>query len=229
MSSVPSSTSSPTGAPAVQLVSAVAVFGRYPALAGIDLEVAAGEVVALIGPNGAGKTTLLRLCAGLVPLREGRGSILGFDLATQRRQIGPHIGYLSAQPMLYPDLTIRENVEFWANACGAGTTQSEAVLRRVELDAIAERRVQSLSTGQRRRASLAAVVVRRPRLWLLDEPHAGLDQSGRDIVDRLVREAIDAGATVMIASHELDRVDAIATRSITLAGGGIYDKAKRDA
>lgn len=208
----------------IELDGAVAVFGRFPALAGVDLRVERGEVVALLGPNGAGKTTLLRVCAGLVPLRQGSGSVLGIDLRRDRRSVGPHVGYLSAQSMLYPDLTVRENVEFWAQACGVGTEQVPAVLDRVGLTAISDRRVQRLSTGQRRRTSLAAVVVRRPRVWLLDEPHAGLDQSGRDVVDGLVDDAIQAGATVLVASHELERVGAIATTSITIAGGVARDE-----
>lgn len=219
MASVPDSPAPSTGSAVIELDGAVAVFGRFPALAGLDFRAERGEVVALLGPNGAGKTTLLRLCAGLVPLRQGSGTVLGFDLTRDRRLVGPHVGYLSAQSMLYPDLTIQENVEFWAQACNVGGEQIPAVLDRLGLSAISQRRVQRLSTGQRRRASLAAVVVRRPQLWLLDEPHAGLDQSGRDVIDGLVGDAIKAGATVLIASHELERVGAIATSSITIAGG----------
>jgi len=85
--------------------------------------------------------------------------------------------------------------------------------------AFADQQVVTLSTGQRRRAAIAVVAIRRPRLWLLDEPHAGLDQSGRDIVDGLIEEAIAAGATVVVASHELDRVRPLATHVATVAGG----------
>jgi ABC-type multidrug transport system ATPase subunit len=83
--------------------------------------------------------------------------------------------------------------------------------------------VARLSTGQRRRASLAVLVARRPRLWLLDEPHAGLDQAGRDIVDSLVQAAVAAGATVLVASHELERTRTIASRVVTIAGGVVVD------
>jgi ABC-type multidrug transport system ATPase subunit len=85
--------------------------------------------------------------------------------------------------------------------------------------------VARLSAGQRRRASIAAMVARRPRLWLLDEPHAGLDQTGRDVIDGLLRSAAAAGATVLVASHELDRAKAIADRTVTIAGGTIQPDA----
>ncbi|HEY1117231.1 MAG TPA: ATP-binding cassette domain-containing protein, partial [Acidimicrobiales bacterium] len=80
-----------------------------------------------------------------------------------------------------------------------------------------------LSAGQKRRTALAALLARRPELWLLDEPHAGLDRAGRDLVDRLVRDAAVAGATVLFASHELDRAEGLATRTVTIAGGQIRD------
>ena len=92
----------------------------------------------------------------------------------------------------------------------------------VGLSAVSNQPVRSLSTGQRRRAALAAVAVRRPRLWLLDEPHAGLDQAGRTIVDELISDAIRAGATVIVASHELDRVRPLATHVLTVAGGVVH-------
>ncbi|MGH9137506.1 MAG: ATP-binding cassette domain-containing protein, partial [Acidimicrobiales bacterium] len=89
--------------------------------------------------------------------------------------------------------------------------------------------VARLSAGQRRRASFACVVARRPELWLLDEPHAGLDQAGRAVVDRVVREAVAAGATVVVASHELDRAGALAARTVTIAGGVVLSEPVADS
>ena len=88
--------------------------------------------------------------------------------------------------------------------------------------------VHTLSAGQRRRTSLAALVVRRPELWLLDEPHAGLDQRGRDLVDVLIGDAVAAGGTVVVSSHELDRVAALSPRTVTLAGGAVVDGPSTD-
>jgi heme ABC exporter ATP-binding subunit CcmA len=208
--------------PVVQLRGAVTLLGRFPALAGIDLDVAAGEVVLLRGPNGAGKTTLLRLCAGLVPLVRGEGVVLGHDLAQRRqmRSLRRRVGLLGHATGLYDELTVVDNVRFWGRAAGASEPEIQAALDACELSGrLADLGVAQLSAGQRRRTSLACMVARRPELWLLDEPHAGLDQDGRDLLDDLVRRATTAGATVLLSSHELERAEALAQRTVLLAGG----------
>jgi len=209
--------------PVVSLDQAVTLLGAFPALAGVDLEVGEGEVVLLQGPNGAGKTTLLRLCAGLLRLEAGTGTVLGVDLESQRQLIRRQVGLVGHATMLYDDLTVEENVRFWARAAGAGDGNVDAALDRLQVEPrLRDMAVRRLSAGQRRRTAIAAMVVRRPRLWLLDEPHAGLDQAARDVVDRLVLDAVDAGATVMVASHELERVRSVTSRVVTIAGGTVY-------
>lgn len=208
--------------PVVRLHDAVALLGRFPALAGVDLTVDEGEIVLLQGPNGAGKTTLLRVCAGLVALHRGQGEVLGVDLNRHRRAVRPLVGLLGHKTMLYDDLTVAENVQFWAEAAGVGDAQVDAALERLGVDGLADRPVRALSAGQRRRTSIASTVVRRPRLWLLDEPHASLDADGRDLVDELITDAVGAGATVIVASHELDRVRPLVTRAVTIAGGAAH-------
>lgn len=208
--------------PVVQLRGAVTLLGRFPALAGIDLEVAAGEIVLVRGPNGAGKTTLLRLCAGLLPVARGQASVLGHDLADRRqaRALRRRIGLLGHASGLYDELTVADNVRFWGRAAGAGGADITAALATCGLDGrLASLPVARLSAGQRRRASLACLLARRPELWLLDEPHAGLDHDGRDLLDSLVRQAVASGATVLLSSHELDRAAALANRVVTLVGG----------
>jgi heme ABC exporter ATP-binding subunit CcmA len=208
--------------PVVQLRGAVTLLGRFPALAGIDLEVAAGEVVLLRGPNGAGKTTLLRCCAGLEPLARGEGRVLGHDLADRRqaRALRRRVGLLGHGAGLYAELTVAENVRFWGRAAGAEAADVDAALEACGLGGrLSGLTVARLSAGQRRRTSFACLIARRPELWLLDEPHAGLDQQGRDLVDDLVQRARAAGATVLLASHELDRAAAIARRHVTITGG----------
>ncbi|MGI8756548.1 MAG: heme ABC exporter ATP-binding protein CcmA [Acidimicrobiales bacterium] len=204
----------------IRLRDAVCLLGRFPALAGVDLDVAAGEIVLLRGPNGAGKTTVLRACAGLVPVVEGKAHVLGIDLVTDRRAVRPLVGLLGHTSGLYDDLSVAENVRFWVRAGRSRTSDADAALARLGLDGrLADVPVARLSAGQRRRTSLAVLVARRPRLWLLDEPHAALDQEGRDLVDGLMADAVAVGATVVFASHELDRAAAIAHRSVTIAGG----------
>ncbi|HMT24158.1 MAG TPA: heme ABC exporter ATP-binding protein CcmA [Microthrixaceae bacterium] len=208
--------------PAILLRDTVSLLGRYPVLAGLDLRVEDGEIVLLRGPNGAGKTSLLRTCAGLLRVASGTATVLGHDLCVDRRTVRPQIGLLGHATGLYDDLTVLDNLQFWARAVRADRPDAtvDAALDRV---ALAERlrsvAVARLSSGQRRRVSLAAMIVRRPRLWLLDEPHAGLDAEGRDLLDAMIAEAAASGATVLFASHELDRAVAVASRCVTIAGG----------
>jgi heme ABC exporter ATP-binding subunit CcmA len=217
---------------AVTLRSAVALLGRFPALSGVDLEVAPGEIVLLRGPNGAGKSTLLRVCAGLVPLAEGAGAVLGIDLRSPARGSGlrRRVGLLGHANGLYDDLTVADNVRFWGAAAGAPRAEIDAALTHLGLDGrLASTAVARLSQGQRRRTAIAAFAVRRPELWLLDEPHAGLDAAGRDLLDALVRRAAASGATVLVASHELERAGDLAGRVVTIVGGRAVDDERAPA
>jgi heme ABC exporter ATP-binding subunit CcmA len=205
--------------PVVHLRAAVCVLGRFPALAGIDLDVDAGEVVLLRGPNGAGKTTLLRAVAGLLPVVRGEAVVLGHDLRRDRRKVRRHVAMLGHATGLYDDLTVDENVRFWARAARSVADPAAAQDRAGVEARIRDVAVGRLSAGQRRRASLAALLVRDARLWLLDEPHAGLDAPGRDLLDDLVRGAAAAGTTVLLASHELERATPLVDRQVVVAGG----------
>ncbi|MCU1376443.1 MAG: ccmA [Actinomycetia bacterium] len=205
--------------PVVHLRAAVCVLGRFPALAGIDLDVDAGEFVLLRGPNGAGKTTLLRAVAGLVPVVRGEAVVLGHDLRRDRRAVRRHVALLGHATGLYDDLTVDENVRFWAKAARSTADAVEAQDRAGIQDRVRHVAVGRLSAGQRRRASLAALLVRHAPLWLLDEPHAGLDAAGRDLLDDLVRSAAAGGTTVLLASHELERATPLVDRQVVVAGG----------
>ncbi len=209
---------------AVVFRAAVVLLDRFPALAGVDLDVARGEIVLLRGPNGAGKTTLLRACAGLARVVQGSAHVLGSDLAADPRSVRRRVGLLGHDDALYGDLTVADNVRFWARAAGASAADADRALTRCGLDGrLATVMAARLSAGQRRRTALATLIARRPELWLLDEPHAGLDRAGRDLVDALVVEATRAGATVLFASHELERAEGLSTRVVTLAGGLVRD------
>ncbi|MEO1063963.1 MAG: heme ABC exporter ATP-binding protein CcmA [Actinomycetota bacterium] len=204
----------------VELREAVVLLGRFPALSGADLDVDEGEIVLLHGPNGAGKTTLLRTLAGLHRLDAGRGTVLGVDLGSARRALRGAIGLLGHRTHLYDDLTVLDNARFWAAAAGVAEADARRAMERVGVEPrLADVAVERLSAGQRRRVALAILVARRPRLWLLDEPHAGLDDTGRDLLDELLGEAVAAGATVVLSSHELDRASTLATRSVLVSGG----------
>jgi len=130
------------------------------------------------------------------------------------------VGFLGHATGLYDELTVTDNIRFWGRAAGARPEDIAGALTACGLDGrLADLAVARLSAGQRRRTSLACLLARRPELWLLDEPHAGLDQDGRDLLDGLVRRAVAVGATVLLASHELDRAEALADRIVTIVGG----------
>lgn len=207
--------------PVIELKGVVAVLGSFPALAGIDLTVQRGEILLLQGPNGAGKTSLLRVCAGLLPIERGEGRVLGIDVTSQREDIRARVGLLGHSNGLYLDLTVEQNIEFWAATVGASRDEVVSAMKRMNVDGrLATVKSSQLSAGQRRRTALASLIVRRAEIWLLDEPHAGLDAAGRDELDGLLRDAVAAGATVVLASHESERASGLATRIVTVDGGG---------
>ena len=206
--------------PVICFRSAVALVGRFPVLAGIDLEVAAGEVVALAGPNGAGKTSLLRACAGLLPVVAGEAVVLGEDLVSNPRAVRRRVGMLGHSGFLYDDLSVVDNVRFAVRAGRGSLAKVDPALERLGLTGrLPATPVSALSAGQRRRAALAVLVARDPELWLLDEPHAGLDAEHREVLDATIHEASARGATVLLASHEHERASALTSRTVTLAGG----------
>lgn len=206
--------------PVIRFRSAVALVGRFPVLAGADLDVDPGEIVLLRGANGAGKTSLLRAAAGLLRVVAGEARVLGADLTVDPRAVRRRIGLLGHAGGLYDDLNAVDNVRFAVRAAGGSTGSVESALDRLGITGrLPATPVRALSAGQRRRVALASLVARRPELWLLDEPHAGLDAEHRDLLDALVREAVADGATVVLASHEHERAGSLATRAVTVAGG----------
>ena len=208
--------------PAVRLHEAVALAGRFPLLAGACLEVGEGEVVHLRGPNGAGKTSLLKVLAGLLAVHSGEANVLGWDLVADRRAVRREVAMLGHETFLYEELTVEENLRFAVRAARGACAGIGPVLEQFGFSGrLASVPVGRCSAGQQRRASLAVLVARDARLWLLDEPHAGLDQEGRDLLDELLAGSRAAGRTVVFASHELERATAIADRTVHLAGGRV--------
>ncbi|MDG2300585.1 MAG: heme ABC exporter ATP-binding protein CcmA [Acidimicrobiales bacterium] len=213
----------------INLQEAVVTLGQFPALTGVTLQVSQGEIVTVCGPNGAGKSTLLRLCAGLLPVREGSASVLGEDLHTNRRSIRPDIGLLGHKSGLYDDLTVEENVAFWGSMVRAGDLEVKEAIKYMGLDGrLRNVLVRQLSAGQRRRTSFAGLVVQRPSLWLLDEPHAALDTEGRDLVNNLIQDAAASGATVLLVSHAPKELSSPSGRFVTLAGGQITSDTNKE-
>lgn len=208
--------------PVVHFSDAVAVHGRFPVLTGASITVEPCEIVLLRGPNGAGKTSLLRACAGLLPVVQGSATVLGIDLTKDRQSVRQRVGLLGHANGLYDALTVTDNVQFWGRTVRASDNEIAAAIAELGLSGrLATVKVAKLSAGQRRRTALACLLARRPELWLLDEPHTGLDADGRDLIDNVLRRASAAGATILFASHELDRAEQLANRVVRIDGGRV--------
>jgi heme ABC exporter ATP-binding subunit CcmA len=206
----------------VQLHGAVSLASGFPLLSGVDLQLQPSSLTVLVGANGAGKTSLLRLLAGLVGLSAGEGSVLGLDLATvDRRQLRRRVGWLGHEGSFYDDLTVAENLTFAAKALGRPIDELATVLERVELSARRDVVAKQLSAGQRRRLGLAWLLLRRPELWLLDEPYASLDDEGRTFFDALLGDVVERGATVVVSAHDPLRSAQLRPRTLLMAGGRI--------
>lgn len=190
-------------------------------LRGLDLDVARGHCLAVFGPNGAGKSTLLRTLAGLLRADSGSIEIFGEPLpasASLRRRIG----YLGHESFLYRDLTARENLAYYAKLFSVGDdARAAALLAQVGLARYAERRVATFSRGMLQRLALARAILHEPELLLLDEPLTGLDPDGADLLSRMLAQATERGATVVMASHDMARALAVATRAVVVGRGRI--------
>jgi heme exporter protein A len=206
----------PSPEQAVRCIGLERRFGERPALIGVELEVAEGETAVLTGPNGAGKTTLLRVLATVLRPTAGEVEVAGMRLPGEARAARPLVGFAGHDPLVYPGLTARENLELYAALYGVDGEAVPAALHRVGLDARGGDRVSELSRGMLQRLSLARATLHRPRVLLLDEPTAGLDREGQAVLDALLAED---GRTAVIATHEPGRF--AATRELRLEGGRV--------
>jgi ABC-2 type transport system ATP-binding protein len=202
-------------------------YGKVVALSAIDLEVPRGSIVGLVGPNGAGKTTLIRTLVGALRADAGTVRVLGLDPFTSRRRVRAEVGYMPQATVLYQDLTVRENITFFARGhIPTGVAEKVAsVLDFVDLNAAADRPVQTLSGGQQKRASMAAALVHEPRVLFLDEPTGGVDPELRYTFWLRFRELAGSGVTVVVSTHQMDEVVHCDRVAIVRAGALLTDSA----
>ena len=200
------------------------MFDGLAAISAVNLEVAEGETVWLRGWNGSGKTTLLRLIATAISPTFGGGSILGFDLRTERSAIRARTDLLSHETRLYGDLTAVENLRFACSLYDCDPRLAGPALGLVGLEEVAAVRVARFSQGMRQRLALARCLMRRPALILLDEPYAALDVEARVVVDGLLTAAQAGGQTVVVASHEAPPAQLI-DREVMMDGGRVITPA----
>jgi len=205
---------------AVRLSRVTRLFDGLAAVSGVSLEVAQGERVLLRGWNGSGKTTLLRLIATAISPTFGGGTVLGFDLQTERNEIRARSDLLGHETRLYGDLTAVENLRFACSLYELDPALAESALERVGLQEVAAVRASKFSQGMRQRLALARCLMRAPALVLLDEPYAALDVDARIVVDELLITAHAVGQTVVVASHEAPPARLI-DREVTMDAGRI--------
>jgi heme ABC exporter ATP-binding subunit CcmA len=181
-------------------------YGLKPVLRGIDLAVEPGQRVALLGANGAGKTTLLRILAGLSEPDGGEVRLVGRDMMHDAQQARRAVGFVTHQPYLYDDLTVMENLLFFARMYGVKQRHERArvLLQRIGLLKRANERVSALSRGQLQRLALARALLHSPRLLLLDEPDTGLDEEGIALLEAILNEQAQNGGAVLFTTHRLE-------------------------
>ena len=196
-------------------------YGPTLVLDGVSFTLAPGQCLALLGPNGAGKTTLLRLLATLLRPTSGSLRVGGIDAVREPDRVRPLLGVVAHGSYIYEDLTARENLRFWETMRGgdASPARLAAALAQVELDAVAEERVRTFSSGMKRRLGLARVLLAQARLLLLDEPFTGLDRRGQKWVNEFLLGFKAGEGTAVLATHSFGGGLAVADR-IGILGQG---------
>ena len=205
----------------IEVAGLAKVYAGQAALRGVSLTVPAGSILAVLGHNGSGKTTLVRILATLTRPTAGGGRVAGHDLVREREAVCRDVALAGHETQLYDDLTVGENLRFAAELAGRpqGADRVAAALARVGLHSHADVRVRALSSGMRRRVSLARAMLKEARVLLLDEPFAGLDHQGIAQLEDFLRRFKEAGGSGIVVTHSQSRALAVADQVAVLAAG----------
>lgn len=209
------------------------VFGLLPALQAVNFSVARGEFLLLLGANGSGKSTLLRLLSGLSKPSAGTVRIGGWELPAEAMAVRAQIGLVAHRPLLYENLTARENLAFFGRLYGIDRGEcerrAESLLRQAGLWRRADTLARTFSRGMKQRLSITRAVLHQPDVLLLDEPYSGLDRAAADSLDDLLATARNEGRTIILSTHQLERLPPAAERALILSRGRVaYDGAVRE-
>jgi ABC-2 type transport system ATP-binding protein len=209
-------------------------YGELRAVDGVNLEVRTGDIYGFLGANGSGKTTTVRMLLGLVLPTSGKAEVLGMPMPSARRSVLPRIGSLVESPAAYPHLSGRANLAL-LDATGSDRsrrpvrrTRIATALEHVGLDPADRRPVRTYSQGMRQRLGLAAALMRRPKLLILDEPTNGLDPQGIQEIRRLLLQLNDDGTTIFLSSHLLAEIQQMCTRVGVLRDGRLIVQEQLD-
>ena len=183
-------------------------FGDFVAVDHVSFDVEAGEVVGYLGPNGSGKTTTIRMLLGLLLPTEGNARVMGYDVVRQPEQVRAGVGYMSQKFALYHELTVAENLTFYAGVYGVRDRERLAqVVDQVGLRGLENKRISDISVGWRQRVALGTAIVHRPQLVFLDEPTSGVDPTARRSFWDLIYELVDQGVTALVTTHYMDEAE----------------------
>ena len=183
--------------------------GRVVAVDHLSMKIERGEIFSLVGPDGAGKTTIIRMMCGVLPLTEGTITLLGFDIRTQKNEVKKHIGYLSQQFSLYQDLTIDENLDFFAeiHKVRKYKEKKEEFLQFTRLTPFRSRLAGRLSGGMKQKLALACTLIHTPEIIFLDEPTTGVDPVSRRDFWKILSSLLKSGITIVICTPYLDEAE----------------------
>jgi heme exporter protein A len=198
-------------------------FGRFTALRSLSIEIPRGESLTIVGRNGAGKTTFLKIISSIIRSYTGDVLIAGKNLKQTDEDTRRTIGFVSHESLLYKDLTVRDNLVFYARMYGVAGVDGRVaeMIRRVDLEAKTDVLVRALSRGMKQRLSLARAFIHEPSILLLDEPFTGLDERASEILDRFFGEFKTAGGTLVMVTHDIERGWKLADRVVVFEKGKI--------